>query len=165
MTESFFEADQRFAEQQLLAPALMHYGVKGMKWGVRKDRSVSSGPQPVQTLQRPGSRVQARGGKNLPASEDAVKAAEARQKARASTTDSLSTKDLQQLVNRMNLEQQYSRLTTPQKSAGKKFADRLMKNDSFKKRKAAAATGAAAAVGAALALRTDIDRVDLSKVY
>jgi hypothetical protein len=101
-----------------LETAIAHYGVKGMHWGVRKDTT----PTDVSVTQKPGKRVRATGGKNQPASDDAKRAAESRRKARASTVDALSNQELQQLVNRMNLEQQLSRLSEGQTSAGKKFA-------------------------------------------
>lgn len=68
---------------------LAHYGVKGMKWGVRKSRK----------------------GKPSPASEDATKAAGHRKTVKTSGTKALSNKELQELVTRMNLEAQYSTLT------------------------------------------------------
>lgn len=64
--------------------ALAHYGVKGMRWGIRRKR--------------------------VPASEDAERVSASMQKARKGGTRALTTKELQELVNRMNLEQQYSRL-------------------------------------------------------
>lgn len=87
---------------------IRHYGVKGMHWGVRKDRH----PTAVVTKTRPGKRVKATGGKYQPASSDAIKTAEYRQKAKKSTPSSLSNAELQALVQRMNLEQQYSRLAS-----------------------------------------------------
>lgn len=94
---------------------LAHFGVKGMKWGVRKDRkSSSSGPTDVVVKTKAGQRIQTSGGKGLPASEDAKRVSVYKQKASSSTTDSLSTKELQELVTRMNLEQQYSKLTAGQ---------------------------------------------------
>jgi hypothetical protein len=89
---------------------LEHHGIKGQKWGVR--RANSSGPMEVTTRAKPGKMVKAKGGTGHPAHEDAVKAAISRQKAKKSTTDALSSKELQDLVLRMNLEQQYSRLKT-----------------------------------------------------
>lgn len=143
MTYSFFEADQAWAERQLQSE-LQHYGVKGMKWGVRK-------------RERP----------SFPPSDDAVKVNESRNKARVSSTDALSTKELQQLVNRMNLEQQYARLSTPQKSAGSKFVSRMMKDKGFRDRNVALVTTSAGAlaVKGALGLRRDLKNVNLSKVY
>lgn len=88
---------------------LAHYGVLGMRWGKRK--SEGNSVVEVSTTATPGKKVTAKGGQNSPASSDAIRVAAAKQKAKTSTTDSLSTKELQELVNRMNLEQQYSRLT------------------------------------------------------
>lgn len=90
---------------------LEHFGVKGMRWGVRKDAVE------VSTSSAPGRKVSAIGGQNQPAHDDAVRAAASKQKAKASTTDALSTKELQDLVTRMNLEQQYSNLTNRGKSS------------------------------------------------
>lgn len=94
-----------------------HFGVKGMKWGRRKAEKAtvttsSSSPKPRM-------------------SEDARTASNAKNKMAKSGIDALSNKELQGLVNRMNLEQQYSRLTTEQPAkvhAGKKFAQDLVAN-------------------------------------
>lgn len=105
------EYDSPLAMSNLMAIGedfLQHYGVKGMKWGVR--RSTDSGPSAVEVRTRPGRRVKTSGGKRHPASEDAIRVAKTRQLAKKSTTDSLSNKELQELINRMNLEQQYKRL-------------------------------------------------------
>ena len=101
--------------------SLSHYGVKGMKWGVRKRDRGSNGPVKVRTSHKPGGRVKTKGGENQKASPDAVRAAVARQKARKSTTDSLSNKELQDLVTRMNLEQQYARLDPKKENLGLAF--------------------------------------------
>jgi 2'-5' RNA ligase len=80
---------------------LEHHGVKGMKWGVR--RSDPSGG---------GSHKSESG-----VSDDARRARETAAKIRtAGGTKSLSNKELQELITRMNLEQQYSRLRTADKS-------------------------------------------------
>lgn len=90
-----------------------HFGVKGMKWGVRKRAS---------TLVS-----KAKGGPKEPASEDAVKAKALKKTAKTSSTDALSNKQLQDLVTRMNLEQQYSRLSMGDRSPAQKFvADTLL---------------------------------------
>lgn len=103
---------------------LEHFGVKGMKWGRHK---AQSGPTAVSVSREPGKKVKARGGTGLSPHEDAVNAAVTKQKAKSSTTDSLSNKELQDLVTRMNLEQQYSRLSTVDRKPVEKFiADTLV---------------------------------------
>ncbi len=102
---------------------LKHYGVKGMKWGVRKDRL----PSAVVVKPKRGGALKTSGGKNQPASRDAKSAARLRQRAKASTTNSLSNDELQRLVKRMNLEQQYSNLSKQQASGGKAFIAKLIK--------------------------------------
>ena len=117
---------------------LAHYGVKGMRWGVRKDRgdrdaifrkrAKEKNPVEVSVSQQPGKYVKGKGGQNQPASEDAITAATYRQKARASTPDSLSNKELQALVTRMNLEQQYNNLSSQsdRRSRGAKLANQIV---------------------------------------
>lgn len=78
---------------------LAHYGVKGMKWGKRKKSS------------------------SEPSSDDASKAADLKVRAKKSGTSVLTNQELQTLVTRMNLEQQYSRLNPQTKSAGRKFLE------------------------------------------
>lgn len=109
-------------------PFLEHYGVKGMKWGVRKSEPRVA--VPTSTSHKPGDFVRAKGGQNQPASEDAVRVAGVRQKAKASTTDALSNKELQDLVTRMNLEQQYSSLMqkSDRRSKGAKFVNKILGN-------------------------------------
>lgn len=91
-----------------LTDVLAHYGVKGMKWGVRRKRP--SGPSAVTVRTAAGRRVKTSGGARQPASDDAVRAATIRQVAKKSSTDALSNKDLQILVQRLNLERQYDSL-------------------------------------------------------
>lgn len=75
---------------------LAHYGVKGMKWGVRRsDGSGSSGSS------KPAPH------------EDAVKAKVFKDKVKKGSTDALSNDELQALVQRMNLEKQYKSLQPP----------------------------------------------------
>ena len=109
---------------------LAHYGVKGMKWGRRKADGNSA--VDVSTTAKPGQRVTAKGGTGQPASADAIRAATARQKAKASTTDALSNKELKDLVERWNLEQRYRDLATKdamaRRTTGQKFVDKLIKN-------------------------------------
>lgn len=77
---------------------LEHFGVKGMKWGQRKsDRSTSTADS----------------------SDDAKIAREAAVTAKTKGLSALSNKELQTLVTRMNLEQQYSTLNGNQSNIKK----------------------------------------------
>lgn len=113
---------------------LAHYGIKGMKWGVRRSRKELERlrNEPVSVKTKPGERVKAKGGRKSDPSDDAIRSAALRQKARASTVDSLSNAQLRELTQRMNLEAQYADLvkrTAPPKSRGRKFVDQFVDNE------------------------------------
>lgn len=110
---------------------LAHYGVKGMRWGVRKrDRSASSGPTDIEVKVAPGKRIKTKGGKGHAPAEDAVKSAVLRQKAKASTLDSLSNEELQALTKRLQLEANYLKLVDgPTTKKGKSFIDTLLDDE------------------------------------
>lgn len=136
--------DVVYSDKELLDDILMHYGVKGMKWGRRKNESSSGGsgegaisrlkkqlqqpdgPEDVTVTTRPGRKVKTSGGRAREASEDAIEAAKIRQVAKKSTTDSLSNAELQTLVTRMNLEQQYKNLSEKNMSSGQKLVKSVM---------------------------------------
>lgn len=87
---------------------LEHYGIPGMKWGVRKKRvpgSSSASAKPKPTM-----------------SADAKRVSNIKSKVKAKGRDSLSNDEMQDLVKRMNLEQQYRNLNP---SKAKKGADYL----------------------------------------
>lgn len=117
---------------------LEHHGVKGMKWGVHNDGTTKSTsetrgkklkrkPTDIAVRQKPGRFVRTSGGTRAIAHPDAVSTAAARQLARRSTTDALSTAQLKNAVTRMNLEQQYAALVkkTDRRSRGRKFLDKF----------------------------------------
>lgn len=106
---------------------LQHYGVKGMRWGRRK--AEDSGNPEVQvdrTTKLSPSKIKTRKGGDLPASDDAVKAAAYKQAAKKSGPNALSNQQLQALVTRMNLEKQYSTLNPTKSKATKKFVADFM---------------------------------------
>lgn len=94
---------------------LAHYGVKGMKWGVRKDG-------------KPGSRRARKNAQKVGASKDAKRRANIQNKAKTSGTDALTNLELSTAINRMNLEVSYARLNeqTRKKSVGEKALKFLM---------------------------------------
>lgn len=98
---------------------LKHFGVKGMRWGLRRTPAEIHGDHAV--------------------------ADAARKKAKKHGTKALSNKELQDLITRANLEQQYSRLVPPShgariaKAGGKVAGDILL---NFGKQQAGAALNA-----------------------
>lgn len=77
---------------------LAHYGVKGMKWGTRRAAVTKEGP-----------------------SKDAQAALALRARAKTSKPKALSNAELQQAINRMNLEQQFKRLSVNEQPAVKRW--------------------------------------------
>jgi len=84
---------------------LEHYGVKGMRWGHRKDDSAKE------------------------VSPDAAKAAGAAAKAKKQGKQALSNEEMQALVTRMNLERQLTQLTPATRAQkGQRFVASLLAN-------------------------------------
>jgi hypothetical protein len=91
---------------------LEHYGVLGMHWGQHKPGTHShNGP--------PKGRRKAKPTKPGP-SEDHTNAADARAKIKTGGVKTLSNKELEQVVKRMNLEQQYAGLVAREPTRMKK---------------------------------------------
>lgn len=94
--EEYMEAEVGWSDQ--MEDVLSHYGVKGMRWGFRKSEHEGG-----TTAKRAP----------VPVSADKAKAQEHASKVgKKGDTSALSNQELQQLVQRMNLEQQYSRLSS-----------------------------------------------------
>lgn len=110
---------------------LEHYGVKGMRWGVRnRPAPVAVTPSATSVVPRGTKRqtkIKTQGGENHPATLDAIKAAEAKAKLRRSGTAALSNKELRELQERLNLERNVSNLTatTSTFSKGRNFVKGL----------------------------------------
>lgn len=106
---------------------IIHYGIRGMHWGIRRVNPSSSGEVSVKTRTKPApTKISTKGGEHLPAHPDAVAARIVEQKLKKSGQNALSNKELQQLALRLNLEQQVTRLQNSQTSPGKKFVNDLM---------------------------------------
>ena len=84
------------------SPELYHFGVKGMRWGVRKARSSGSGT------------------KSYKPSRDYNAANRLRQKAKQSGAKSLTNKEMKILNTRLGLEKKYNELTPSSFEKGRK---------------------------------------------
>jgi hypothetical protein len=89
----------------LVGSILEHFGIKGMRWGIRRENPSGSASPPSSDVQR-------------------VRAAQA--KINRGDTSALSNKELQDVVTRMNLDQQYSRLSSAKRNAGAKMAQEIV---------------------------------------
>lgn len=104
----------------IVSSILAHHGVKGQKWGVRRMRNATGELVDVQTHKNPiGQVYKTSGGQNHPTHPDAEKAMKVRQKVAGSGTHAVSNKDLQEAINRMNLEQNYARAIESRKGKSK----------------------------------------------
>lgn len=112
----------------LEASQLQHHGIKGMKWGVRRTREQLSNPTPVKIIAKPGQAIVTKGGKRAPTHDEAKAAAIARQKAKSSGLQSLSNKEIQTIVTRMDLEQRYAKLNPEKKKRGAEFIESLIED-------------------------------------
>lgn len=94
---------------------ISHHGVKGMRWGQRKDRAAPAALSATaeSIVKNPKNRktsIKTAGGQNHPATEDAINAALAKQKLKKSGHHALTNAELQELATRLNLEQQVTSL-------------------------------------------------------
>ena len=99
---------------------LEHVGVKGMKWGVRKQR-----PSSV-TVSQKGRKLQTSGGFRRPAHPDALRVAKIGQVGRSSGVKALSDDDLKAFQSRMNLEANVQRIQYNRSNPARKFVLNLI---------------------------------------
>lgn len=97
---------------------LTHYGVKGMKWGVRKARSSSSGNRRGKTnAQRIYESVSSK-----------KKSSTANSKPARRRISDMSDDELRTAVQRLQLERTYAQLTKKEVSKGRKFVTDVLYN-------------------------------------
>lgn len=105
---------------------LAHYGVKGMKWGVRRKSPKES------------------------ASADAQRSLDLRQRAKRSKPKALSNAELRTAIERMQLEQNFKRLAVNEKSPVSRFISSTLLEIGKREVQAAVAKKAAGALAKAV---------------
>ena len=128
---------------------LTHWGIRGMKWGVRryqnKDGTLTPAGQKRYNKEMSKLKAEEKVLKNRQRTQskfdkldqkrkevEALKSGKPlpkkTKKPSQSSVKDLSDDELRSMVNRMLLEQQYSKLKPEQVSTGKKFVDKVMKD-------------------------------------
>lgn len=107
-------------QSAIIENILTHFGVKGMKWGVRRERSSAV------TVSDRRKKIKTSGGRGLPAHPDALRAHRIGQVAKKSGLKAVSNQDLSIYANRLQLEQNVARLTSTQKSRSTKFVANVL---------------------------------------
>ncbi len=111
---------------------LYHHGIKGMKWGVRRTDAQLGHDTGKIDLQKTKKKVDAAGtivnetrNINNTASKKVQKKA---QKQKLSEAKTMSDQELRERVNRLNMEQQYVRMSTEQINAGRSNVSSVLNN-------------------------------------
>lgn len=111
---------------------LLHYGVLGMKWGVKKARKSSNTVDETRRKSNTqNSNTQKSNTQNSNTKQQSKKFVTKKQKQKQIMEDlnSMSDKELRERLNRMQMEQQYIRMMTPEKSAAKKQVEQFLINE------------------------------------
>ena len=111
---------------QTISNELYHHGVKGQRWGIRRYQNKDGTLTPAgrkradklrnQYLKLTGKK-QLRGDKSKQSSQTSEK---------SKSISEMSDAELQQVINRKRLEQQYLQLSPKKVSVGKKFVDKVL---------------------------------------
>lgn len=107
---------------------LIHYGVRGMKWGRRRGSSkVSSGSVRGKRV-GDDKHYTDRTHPNTKRKQFKTKN-QKRQEKISNDLNKMSDKELRDRINRMQMEQQYKKMMTPEKSAARKQVEQILINE------------------------------------
>jgi 2'-5' RNA ligase len=129
LAQSTIELGSDFLAALGLEVGVEHYGVKGMRWGVRKEAPEAVSAKAMSVVpqgKRRRTKIEVEGGENHPAHEDAIKVAEAKTKLKKSGPAALSNRELQEVATRLNLERNVAQLVSGNSQTAK--ARQFIKN-------------------------------------
>jgi hypothetical protein len=113
---------------------LEHHGVKGMKWGVRKQRGARAIAVSTKSSSSGKAKIKTKGGSHHDAHPDAIKVAESVQKIKRSGFHAVSNQELRDVANRINLEVQVKDLQKRRPTTrGKEFVRKQAKSPGTRK--------------------------------
>lgn len=109
---------------------LYHHGIKGMKWGVRRTPAQLGHDTGGVDLQKAKKKVEAvntivNESQNINRKVSGRKQRKI-QKQQVQNAKAMTDQELRERVNRLNMEQQYARISAEQMSAGKVNVDRVL---------------------------------------
>jgi hypothetical protein len=102
---------------------LAHHGVKGQKWGVRKERTRDV----TITTKGKKNKAKTKGGQDLPIHSDAIAKLTVKQIKKQSGINALSDKDLEAYARRLDLEQRVKRLESGEKSGASQMIRKMLR--------------------------------------
>lgn len=116
---------------------LYHYGIPGMKWGIRRyqNKDGSLTPAGKKRLAKLNSEVEKLSGKKTESNSDSeTKKSSSTEKAESlkinetKKVNEMSDNELRTVVNRLQMEQQYKNLSKPKKTLGQRFIESAFKD-------------------------------------
>lgn len=104
--------------KEMVYGELQHWGIKGMKWGVRRYQNKDGSLTPA------GKQRYSEGGDSSSTTSSSSSSSSPRRKSVSEMTDD----ELKAAVQRLNLEQQYRNLNPQKVSIGKRFVNKVSKD-------------------------------------